>query len=116
MNKESRGVTEADIKSFCNKVDSVHFLHTMTFNEDFTFEDAIKVLREHNLSGKPVNKLTDGLLFERPLMLAFLDECEKKLSELSEAKKLLRLAVDDFSDLTDMWRYADEVLKFIGND
>ena len=116
MNKESRGVTEADIKSFCNKIDSVRFLHTMTFNEDFTFEDAIKVLREHNLSGKPVNKLTDGLLFERPLMLAFLDECEKKLSELSEAKKLLRLAVDDFSDLTDMWRYADEVLKFIGND
>ena len=34
--------------------------------------------------------------------------------ELRKAKELLRKAVEDFPDLTDMWRYADETLKLIG--
>ena len=36
------------------------------------------------------------------------------LTELKEAKRLLKAAVEDFPDLTDMWRYADKALKLIG--
>lgn len=38
------------------------------------------------------------------------------LTELKEAKRLLKLAVEDYPDLTDMWRYADKVMKLIGGD
>ncbi|MCR4889155.1 MAG: hypothetical protein K5979_08280 [Ruminococcus sp.] len=34
--------------------------------------------------------------------------------ELKEAKQLLKAAVEDYPDLTDMWRYADKALKLIG--
>lgn len=38
------------------------------------------------------------------------------LTELKEAKRLLKLAVEDYPDLTDMWRYANKVMKLIGGD
>ena len=34
--------------------------------------------------------------------------------ELRQAKRLLKAAVEDFPDLTDMWRYADKVIALIG--
>jgi hypothetical protein len=36
--------------------------------------------------------------------------------QILEYKRLLKLAVEDFPDLTDMWRYADEALKLIGEE
>lgn len=38
------------------------------------------------------------------------------LTELKEAKRLLKSAVEDYPDLTDMWRYANKVMKLIGGD
>ena len=38
------------------------------------------------------------------------------LTELKEAKRLLKFAVEDCPDLTDMWRYADKVLEMIGDE
>ena len=38
------------------------------------------------------------------------------LKELKEAKRLLRLAVEDFPDMADMWRYADEAKKLLKED
>lgn len=41
-------------------------------------------------------------------------EIERLREENTKLKELLRKAVEDFPDLTDMWRYAVETLKLIG--
>lgn len=42
------------------------------------------------------------------------DELRKAQEQIDEYKQLLKAAVEDFPDLTDMWRYADKALKLLG--
>ena len=44
----------------------------------YTFQEAVGLLREHNLTGKPVSVITEGAMYERPLMISFLDVVEKR--------------------------------------
>ena len=44
------------------------------------------------------------------------DELRKAQEQIAEYKRLLKAAVEDFPDLTDMWRYANEALALIGED
>ena len=44
-------------------------------------------------------------------------ECKEGYNaQIAEYKRLLKAAVEDFPDLTDMWRYANEALALIGED
>ena len=86
---------------------------TYDFNSDFTLEDAIGILRDHNVTGRPVVALTGGQLYERPLMIDFLNAVEDTLKEnvllkgklhklfekYAKAEELLSHAVADIEDL-----------------
>lgn len=74
-----------------------------------------------------MNDIIKALQFEKEQLEARIRILEDKLEsdnrqiseydhELRQAKRLLKLAVEDFPDLTDMWRYADEVLALIGGE
>lgn len=86
-----------------------------TFSKDFTLDDAIKILREHNATGIAVVHLTGGELYERPLMLSFLDEVERVIAENTKLKKLLSETTEELDRLYPLVEYgrklADEVLK-----
>ena len=44
-------------------------------------------------------------------------ECKEGYNaQIAEYKRILKAAVEDYPDLTDMWRYADKVIKLIGGD
>lgn len=100
-----------------------------------TLDEAIKVLRQHNEKGASVLRITRGQALEKDLLAQVLDSCEQLISEKAEYKRLLKAAVEDFSNIYDhildcdgmcdtcplcgerdhclKWRHADEALKLI---
>lgn len=105
-----------------------------------TLEEAIKVLRQHNVTGASVLRITRGQVLEKDLLAQVLDSCEQLISEKAEYKRLLRLAVKDIHSRDYCngciyesaegkeqylnceyhncfkWRYADEALALIGDE
>lgn len=108
-----------------------------------TLDKAIKVLRQHNVKGASVLRITRGQALEKDLLSQVLDSCEQLISENAEYKRLLKLAVEDFAvygalkdlslgqrvqnpdwrrfnrvfdALDHQWRYADEALKLMGGE
>ena len=104
-----------------------------------TIDEAIAILRQHNITGASVMRITGGRALEKELLAQVLGRCEQNEAELKEAKGLLKLAVEDFEAIgevnaaptpmicpkygdymraidirTRKWRYADEALKLIG--
>ncbi len=105
-----------------------------------TIDEAIAILRQHNTTGASVMRITGGRALEQELLAQVLDRCEQNEAELKEAKRLLKLAVDDanseaeslcafckhnhpvdgcpyiesYSECEYIWRYTDEALKLIG--
>lgn len=64
-----------------------------------TLEEAIKVLKQHNVKGTSVLRITKGQALEKDLLAQVLDSCEQLISEKTEYKRLLKLAVEDFAKL-----------------
>lgn len=90
-----------------------------------TIDEAMKILRQHNEKGASVLRITRGQALEKDLLEQVLDSCEQLISERAEYKRLLKAAVEDFSEmkpylsepyshLCDKWRYADEAFALIG--
>lgn len=61
-----------------------------------TLDEAIKVLRQHNVKGASVSRITRGQALEKDLLAQVLDSCEQLISEKTEYKRLLKAAVEDF--------------------
>ena len=104
-----------------------------------TLDEAIKVLRQHNVKGESVLKITRGQALEKDLLSQVLDSCEQLMSEKAEYKRILKSAANvlkrfkpcdgdydcsecihqrrncDYGDRF-KWRYADEALALIGED
>ncbi len=102
-----------------------------------TIEEAIKVLRQHNVKGASVLRITKGQALEKDLLAQVLDSCIQLISEKAEYKRLLKAAVEDMNKEADCgiclhdndgecpievaackfkWRYADEALALIGDN
>ena len=104
-----------------------------------TLDEAIKVLRQHNVTGASVLRITRGQALEKDLLSQVLDSCEQLISEKAEYKRLLKSATkvlnmfipcdEDYNcsecikqrqncdyDDSIKWRYADEALKLTGED
>lgn len=64
-----------------------------------TLNEAIKVLRQHNVKGTSVLRITKGQALEKDLLELVLDSCEQLISEQAEYKRLLKAAVKDFVKL-----------------
>ena len=104
-----------------------------------TLDEAIKVLRQHNVKGASVSRITGGQALEKDLLAQVLDSCEQLISEKAEYKRLLKAAVEDFTAIAEVhaaatpilcpqykkymkaidirtrkWQYADEALALIG--
>ncbi|WP_295095649.1 hypothetical protein [Ruminococcus sp.] len=101
-----------------------------------TIDEAIAILRQHNTTGASVMQITGGRALEQELLAQVLDRCEQNEAELKEAKRLLKLALQDLAEADHcglckhepddiatcqrkpincfVWRYADEALKLIG--
>lgn len=60
-----------------------------------TLDEAIKVLRQHNVKGASVLKITRGQALEKDLLSQVLDSCEQLMSEKAEYKRLLKAAFED---------------------
>lgn len=109
-----------------------------------TLEEAIKVLRQHNVKGASVLRITGGQALEKDLLEQVLDSCEQLISEKAEYKRLLKAAVEDCKEMLPYtyscnscalskddghecsnsslhcadkckWRYADEVKELIND-
>jgi hypothetical protein len=72
------------------------FLRKVRKMSEFTLDEAIKVLRQHNVTGASVLRITRGQALEKDLLAQVLDSCEQLISEKAEYKKLLKAAVEDF--------------------
>ena len=132
MDKENTSTAKDDIHSIVEHFNANTNFPTNSSNSNFTYTEVIKILREHNLTGKPVAQLTNGATYERPLMLEFLDECERKLEQLQKLKLYLQKAVEDMhiADMCDVcialrcddcdncfkWRYKDVVESLLKED
>lgn len=103
-----------------------------------TLDEAIKILREHNTRGASVQKITGGRFLEKDLLEQVLNACEQLVTERTEFKRLLKLALQDLAEAEHcglckyeaddiascqskpancfVWRYADEALALIGED
>ena len=107
-----------------------------------TLDEAIRVLRQHNEKGASVLKITRGQALEKDLLAQVLDSCEQLISEKAEYKRLLKAAVEDFSNMNyhifdcdgmcdtcpihgnrdecnkwcNKWVRANEALKLIGDE
>ncbi len=57
--------------------------------------DCKKVLRQHNVTGASVLRITRGQALEKDLLAQVLDSCEQLISEKAEYKRLLKAAVKD---------------------
>lgn len=74
------------------------------------YEERIERLDSENY--KLTEKLEEvGAAFNEQVSLVSWHEEREK-----EYKRLLKAAVDDFPDLTDMWRYADDIRELIGEE
>lgn len=100
-----------------------------------TLDEAIKVLRQHNVTGASVLRITRGQALEKDLLAQVLDSCEQLISEKAEYKRLLKAAVEALNDGSCnkdcrqcenrkscdydnrfKWKHTNEVLKLIGED
>ena len=106
-----------------------------------TLDEAIKVLRQHNIKGVSVLRITRGQALEKDLLAQVLDGCEQLISEKAEYKRLLKAAVEDFKVIGKVldadcdilinceecplqsghyncrsWNHQDEALALIGED
>lgn len=109
-------------------------------------DEAIRVLRQHNVTGASVLRITRGQVLEKDLLAQMLDSCEQLISEKAEYKRLLKAAVEDMTGMQFgeeckvcskkllpnecpihnnvacilgkdfKWRYADEALALLGKD
>lgn len=101
-------------------------------------DEAIKILREHNTRGASVQRITGGRFLEKDLLEQVLNACEQLVTERTEFKRLLKLALQDLAEAEHcglckyeaddiascqskpvncfVWRYADEALALIGED
>ncbi len=64
-----------------------------------TIDEAIKVLRQHNVKGASVLRITRGQVLEKELLAQVLDSCEQLIYEKTEYKRLLKAAVESFDKL-----------------
>lgn len=62
-----------------------------------TLDEAIKVLRQHNIKGASVSRITGGQALEKDLLAQVLDSCEQLISEKAEYKRLLKAAIEDLN-------------------
>lgn len=102
-----------------------------------TLDEAIRVLRQHNVTGASVLRITKGKALEKDLLAQMLDSCEQLISEKAEYKRLLKSATGIIKDVdcnedylcneceyrakcdggfSFYWRYANEALALIGED
>lgn len=102
-----------------------------------TIDEAIKVLRQHNVTGASVLRITKGQALEKDLLAQVLDSCEQLMSEKSEYKRLLKSATDIIKDVdcnedylcdeceyrakcdggfSFYWRYANEAENLLNDE
>lgn len=102
-----------------------------------TLDEAIKVLRQHNVKGTSVLRITRGQALEKDLLAQVLDSCEQLISEKAEYKRLLKSATGIIKDVdcnedylcdeceyrakcdggfSFYWRYADEAEKLLNDE
>jgi len=77
-------------------------LHRKKYQEGgeiMKLEEAIKILRQHNVTGASVLRITRGQALEKDLLSQVLDSCEQLISEKAEYKRLLKAAVEDFKKI-----------------
>lgn len=96
-----------------------------------TLDEAIEVLRHHNVKGASVSRITGGQALEKDLLAQVLDSCEQLISEKAEYKRLLKAAVEDIHKIDQccvicknkqtctincafVWQHEAEALKLIG--
>lgn len=60
-----------------------------------TIDEAIKILRQHNITGVSVLRITNGRALEKDLLAQVLNACESLMTERTEYKRLLKAAVED---------------------
>lgn len=61
--------------------------------------DAIQILRKHNISGASVLRITEGKVTEHELLDYVLNACDQFIAEREEYKRLLKAAVEDIHEL-----------------
>lgn len=61
-----------------------------------TLEEAIKILRQHNIKGASVRRITNGRALEKDLLAQVLNACESLMNERTEYKRLLKSAIDEW--------------------
>ena len=107
---------------------------------EFTLDEAIKVLRQHNVTGASVLRITRGQALEKDLLSQVLNSCEQLISEKAEYKRLLKAAFEamnseigycsngcqncayspagsrECADYGYKWVHTDEALKLMGED
>lgn len=99
-----------------------------------TLDEAIKVLRQHNVKGTSVLKITRGQALGKDLLAQVLDSCEQLISEKAEYKRILKSAIEEWNFVcewgdcsercdwyvngkcTQEWSGKDEALKLIGDE
>lgn len=102
-----------------------------------TLDEAVKVLRQHNVKGASVLKITRGQALEKDLLAQVLDSCEQLISERDEYKRLLKSATDIIKDVdcnedylcneceyrakcdggfSFYWRYANEAENLLSDE
>ena len=64
-----------------------------------TLDEAIRVLRQHNVTGASVLRITKGKALEKDLLAQMLDSCEQLISEKAEYKRLLKAATGIIKDV-----------------
>jgi hypothetical protein len=64
-----------------------------------TLYEAIKILRQHNITGASVQRITNGRALEKDLLAQVLNACESLMTEKTEYKRLLKAAVEDIHEL-----------------
>jgi hypothetical protein len=100
-------------------------------------DEAIKVLRQHNVTGVSVLRITRGQVLEKDLLAQLLDSCEQLISERSEYKRLLKSATSIIKDVdcnedylcdeceyrakcdggfSFYWRYANEAENLLSDE
>lgn len=60
-----------------------------------TLDEAVKILRQHNITGASVQRITNGRTLEKDLLAQVLNACESLMTERTEYKRLLKAAVED---------------------
>lgn len=96
--------------------------------------ELIDIMRTHNLTKKPVLRITGGKYLEQDIMAELLDRCERLQKDYAACRTVLKLAKKDFDTLgsssltpeaagiidkdTQKWRYnemLEHLLELGGN-